>query len=63
MNESKIPENEVENVLSVYWQMLRELESKAECSNGDPFLRLLVEGGYTVLNRCEVTKERPSWEK
>jgi len=57
----KIPENEQENILSVYWQMLRELETKAY-ADCDPFKRILVEGGYKVLNRIKFTTHRPIWE-
>jgi hypothetical protein len=57
----KIPENEQENVLSVYWQMLTELEIQAHSTN-DPFKKLLVTGGYNVLNRINFTKYRPRWE-
>jgi hypothetical protein len=57
----KIPENEQENVLSIYWQMITELESQAHSTN-DPFKRMLVAGGYNVLNRINFTKARPRWE-
>lgn len=56
-----IPKNEQENVLSVYWQMLIELETQAHSTN-DPFKRMLVAGGYNVLNRINFTKTRPRWE-
>ena len=44
----EIPEDEVENVLDLYWQMLRELESKADGSK-DELLKILVEGGYIYI--------------
>lgn len=56
-----IPEKEVENVLSVYWQMLREIEGQAH-SDKDPYKRLLVVGAYSVLNRIGFTTHRPVWE-
>jgi hypothetical protein len=58
----EIPEKEVENVLSVYWQMLRELESQAH-SDKDPYKRMLVAGAYGVLNRISFTTHCPVWEK
>ena len=56
----KIPEAEHGNVLSVYWQMLRELEERIDPNN--KLDNLLVTGGYNVLNRIGVTNQRPRWE-
>ncbi len=57
----KIPENEQENFIHVYWQMLRALEEDG--NHNDPWIKNLVEGGYNVLNRAGITKGRPTWEK
>lgn len=54
----RIPDNEVENFISIYWQLLRELEENATSA----YDKKLVEGAYTVLNRCEITNARPNWE-
>ncbi len=54
-----IPESEQENVLSVFWSLLTNAESKAE----SPLDRIDVEAGYTVLNRIGYTDHRPRWER
>ena len=58
----EIPEHEVENVLSVYWQMLREIECHTR-PDEDPCNARLVEGAYRVLHRCGCIPEdnRPRW--
>ena len=57
-----IPDNEKENVLSVFWQMLVEIEGKTDPKQ-DPYNTMLVEGAYNILNRIEFSKARPRWEK
>jgi len=58
----KIPEDEQENVLHLFWIMLRECESQAvRGDKHDPCLKITVEGGYTVLNRIGLTKNQPHW--
>ena len=57
-----IPENETENVLSVYWQMLQGLEGKTD-PKVDILDARLVEGAYNVLNRIGFTEHRSRWEK
>lgn len=58
MFESKIPEKETENVLSMYWQMLRELEAHRGRDIGT---KLIIDGAYKVLNRCGVTDAKPQY--
>lgn len=62
-----IPPHEHDNVLHVYWVMLAECESRADRPAGqpghDPYLRLVVKGGYDVLNRIGFTTARPAWEE
>ena len=58
----EIPQNEVHNVIAVYWEMMRRLEDRTEITK-DPLDIALVEGAYNVLNRIELTKGRPVWEK
>tara|TARA_R110000803_G_C11709167_1_gene286647 strand:+ start:47 stop:262 length:216 start_codon:yes stop_codon:yes gene_type:complete len=57
----EIPEDEKCNVLSIYWQMLQEIESRT-----DPKRQVLdahlVQGAYNVLNRIGSTDARPRWE-
>lgn len=62
MAEYNIPPEEVTNVVSVFWQMMRELESETN-SKKDLGKRVLVEGAYNVANRINLTPERPTWEK
>ena len=62
MTEYKIPDNEMDNMVSVYWQMLRELESRID-PDKDIMDKILVEGAFNILNRCNVTKSRPIWER
>lgn len=57
----EIPEDEVENILSVYWSMLREIESKA--TDDDVLNKMLVDDAYSLLNRCKISDVRPRWEK
>lgn len=56
-----IPENEKENLLSVYWQLLGEVEGRTN-PKIDILDKVLVEGAYNVLNRIGATKARPRWE-
>jgi len=58
----QIPEKEVENILSAYWQLLSEVECKTNPVK-DPSNKVLVEGAYNILNRAGISKERPRWEK
>lgn len=62
MNINSIPENEVHNVLSVYWQLLQEVEEQAD-RDKNPLDRHLVVGAYNVLNRIGATDKRPIWEE
>jgi len=55
---TQIPKKEVENILSVYWQMLREIE--VHC-NDDVFKKHLVDSAYEVLNRCKITDTKPRY--
>ncbi len=59
---NKIPENEIDNVLSVYWQLLSEVHVNTDPKK-DILNKKLVEGAYNVLNRIGYTKARPIWEK
>jgi len=58
----EIPEEEVENFISVYWQLLAEVEGNTDPKK-DILNKHLVEGAYTVLNRSGVIGNRPRWEK
>lgn len=56
----EIPEEEVENILSVYWQLLKEVESKTD-PNTDLLNALLVNGAYKVLRRAKIIDSEPKW--
>jgi|GEM_PF-2707039 len=58
----EIPDNEKENVLSVFWQMLREIEDNTDPKH-DVLNANLVMGGYAVLNRIGAAQARPAWEQ
>lgn len=62
MKTCEIPKGEMENFVSVYWQMLRELEGKCNPKK-DPGLALIVEAGYRVLNRSGMHDGKPSWKE
>lgn len=57
----QIPDDEKESTLSLFWQMLRQIESKT-CPDKDPLDALLVTGAYNLLNRIGATDARPGWE-
>ena len=58
----EIPENEQDNFISVFWQMLGELESRTDPEK-DILDKHLVEGAYTLLNRSNIIQEKPRWLK
>ena len=60
-NINNIPEHETENILDLYWQILRDLESKHP--NDMYIQQVIVHAAYTVLNRCGITDLRPRNER
>lgn len=58
----KIPAGEEDNILSVYWQMLKEIEAHTK-PDRDPLNALLVRGAYKVLNRIGYTKAVPRFDE
>jgi len=58
----EIPDNEKANVLSVFWQMLLEIEGNTDPKR-DVLNANLVKGAYNVLNRIGATQARPAWER
>ena len=58
----QIPEKEVENIISTYWQMLRTLESKLDSRKNNALDNILIIGAYNILNRCGITDHRPENE-
>ena len=62
-SEELIPKEEQENLLGVYWQMLREIESHTD-SKKNALNASLVEGAYNVLNRIGYIEDaKPDWKK
>jgi hypothetical protein len=63
---NKIPDDEVENILDIYWQMLVQVESKVN-PRDDVLDKRLVEAAYIVLNRVATktghhnNKLHPRW--
>lgn len=56
----KLPKKEHENVMSSFWTMLRECDSKADEDN-DPILKLWVSQWYNQYNRICGTNAKPTW--
>lgn len=59
---TKIPANEQDNILDLYWQLLGALESRIN-PRKDILDRELVAAGYRVWNRVTGDTHKPSWEK
>ena len=60
---TSIPKNEQENVMSSFWTMLRECESKVDNSGRyEPVLRLWVEQWYQQWNRITDDCKEPIWK-
>jgi hypothetical protein len=57
----RIPENEIENFISVYWQMLREIEENTDPKK-ERLNAILVEGAYRLLARAGVHNGKPRWD-
>ena len=57
-----IPENEQDNFVSLFWQMLVEMEGQVENLHLDRHKVTLVEGGYKILHRCcHFKNSNPRW--
>ena len=56
----KIPENEQDGVMDVYWTMMRECETHAHNTN-DAILKMWVEAWYEKYNRISGLKNKPAW--
>jgi hypothetical protein len=61
MNKQSIPEEEVENFISVYWQMLSDIESRTN-PDTDILDKILVEGAHNLLRRSGIFNTYPRWE-
>lgn len=55
-----IPENEQENILSVYWMLLSEVEMTLK--KEDAIRKLIVSQSYDLLNRIGYIESRPRFE-
>ena len=56
-----LTKDEAQNLLDMYWSMLRNLESNAKPE--DTLDRYQVESAYMVWNRIYNTKLKPTWQK
>ena len=61
---SSIPKKEQENMLSSFWTMLQECESKVDNSERkDPVLKHWVEQWYGQWNRITGDNKEPVWQR
>lgn len=60
INLSKIPAGMQPDIISSFWTMMRECESKAD-NDRDPILKLWVEGWYRQWNRMTGSVQQPIW--
>lgn len=62
MQTTTIAKKEQENMLSSFWTMLRECESKVDNADSkDPVLKLWVEQWYGQWNRVTGDTKEPVW--
>lgn len=59
-NLDNIPKNLHTDVISIYWQMLRDCEGRAHDTN-NPVLKHMVEGWYHTWNRMADDTKKPVW--
>ena len=60
MQTTKIPSAEQEGLLSSFWMMLRECESRADNKN-EPLLKHQVAQWYEQWNRITGDTKQPGW--
>lgn len=58
--EYKIPDDEVDNIIGLYWQLLGVVESNTDPEK-DKLNKILVEGAYKALRRSGITDSKPIW--
>ncbi len=56
----KLSQDEKENLISLFWQLLVNLEGKVEDEHGPD--AQLVEGGYEFANRVGISEDQPRWK-
>lgn len=61
-NLKNLTEEEYENILHLYWEMLCAIESDTDPKT-DALDRLLVESGHTILRRLKITNSYPRWQE
>ena len=61
MKKHIIPQKEQQNVVDVFWVLLKTLEYKID-SESSILDKRIVECSYDLLNRIGVTQARPEWE-
>lgn len=62
MNLETIAPSQQKDVISSFWTMLKECESKAE-ENNDPVLKHWVKSWHKQWNEITGADQKPRWEK
>ncbi len=62
MAEYKIPEERMDDVMSVYWQMMRHMEQTAYESKNSVD-KLIVQGAFQLWNDITGSNHKPLWKK
>ena len=58
--EYKIPEDRMDDVMSILWQLMRMVEDRAD-DTGNTLDKLLVQGSYRLWNDITGDTKKPIW--
>ena len=58
--EYKIPEDRMDDVMSILWQLMRTVEDRAD-DTGNTLDKLLVQGSYRLWNDITGDAKKPIW--
>ena len=58
--EYKIPEDRMDDVMSMLWQLMRTVEDRAD-DTGNTLDKLLVQGSYRLWNDITGDTNKPIW--
>ena len=58
--EYKIPEDRMDDVMSILWQLMRTVEDRAD-DTGNTLDKLLVQGSYRMWNDITSDSHKPIW--
>lgn len=59
-SKKKLSDNEIEDLLDMYWLLLRTVEANAR--DTDTIDKHTVEGAYSILRRLKFTKAYARWQ-